>query len=213
VRTLATVIAMSGGMVLDSDNLTRLTPDRTEIASMVLPPYGRSAVPLDLFESELPQLFQMDCGTHTVLAVFNWQDEAASVEAPLPAAAHHVFDVWERKYLGPRQGAAVLDLARHGCALLRLTPAAGRPQVIGSSFHLLQGVMELAAEEWDGERLRLSLRPVAKSEGELFIHVPPDLGPPRTDVSPAKVIEVRDSVWAIGLRLDSEMVMTLDFGP
>ena len=212
VRTLTAVIAMSGGMMLDSDNLTSLTPDRLEIVSMVLPPYGRSAVPLDLFESDLSQLFQLDCGTYTLLAVFNWKDEPASVEAPLPAAAHHVFDVWERKYLGLRDAPVVLDLARHGCALLRLTPAAGRPQVIGSSFHLLQGVMEVAAEEWDGQRLRLSLRPVAKIEGELFIHVPPDLGPPRIDGPEAKVTEAGAGVWAIGLRLDSDTTIELRFG-
>lgn len=213
VRTLTTVIAMSGGIVLDSDNLPRLTPDRQEIASMVLPPYGRSAVPLDLFESTVPQLFQLDCGAYTLLAVFNWNDAPASVEAPLPAAANHVFDVWERKYLGVRQGLVVLDLAQHGCALLRLTPAAGRPQVIGSSFHLLQGVMEVAAEEWDGQRLRLSLRPVAKGEGEVFIHVPPDLGSPRVDVPSAQVTEVGAGVWAIGLRLDSDTMIKLRFGP
>ena len=37
VRTLATVIAMSGGMVLDSDDLTRLSDERRQWLSMLLP--------------------------------------------------------------------------------------------------------------------------------------------------------------------------------
>ena len=56
VRTLATVIAMSGGMVLDSDDLTRLSDERRQWLSMLLPAYGKAARPLDLFESEMPRL-------------------------------------------------------------------------------------------------------------------------------------------------------------
>ena len=59
VRALATVIALSGGMVLDSDNLPRLSAERRELISMLLPVYGKSAVPLDLFEAtDMPQILR-----------------------------------------------------------------------------------------------------------------------------------------------------------
>jgi hypothetical protein len=31
------------------------------------------------------------------------------------------------------------------------------------------GAMEIASEEWDGARLRVALRPVAKRDGELYV--------------------------------------------
>jgi hypothetical protein len=55
---------------------------------------------------------------------------------------------------------------------LRLTPDLGRPQIIGSTFHITQGGAEIAGEEWDGSTLRVHLRPVAKQDGELFVWHP-----------------------------------------
>src|SRR4030067_657255 len=46
VRTLATVIALSGGMILDSDDVTRLPAERRRGLSRLLPPRGAGAVPL-----------------------------------------------------------------------------------------------------------------------------------------------------------------------
>ncbi len=212
VRTLATVIAMSGGMALDSDNLMRLSDERREIVSMLLPPYRKSAVPLDLFESEMPRLLELDCGAHKLLAVFNWADEPAEVRASLPGAETHVFEVWEREYLGIRQGSLLGDLPAHGCRLLALRPALGRPQLVGSSFHLLQGAVEVTAEEWDGETLRLSLRPVAKREGELFVWAPDGWGQP--SVSGPEGIEVTEKpggLWSVRLEVEGETEVRLKF--
>jgi alpha-galactosidase len=173
VRALATVIGLSGGMVLSSDNLPKLSPARRELISLLLPVYGRSAVPLDLFQTpDIPRLFELDCGTHRLLAVFNWDDESGEVAAPLPPGRWHVFELWERDYIGVCGGEVSLPVPPHGCRLLRLTPALGRPQVVGSTLHITQGAAEIAAEEWDGEKLRVRLRPVAKPSGELFIWRP-----------------------------------------
>jgi alpha-galactosidase len=170
VRALATVIGLSGGMVLSSDNLPKLSPARRELISLLLPVYGRSAVPLDLFQTpDLPHFFELDCGTHRLLAAFNWADESAEIEAPLPPGGWHVFEFWEREYIGVGEGEVSLPVPPHGCRLLRLTPDLGRPQVIGSTFHITQGAAEIAGEEWDGSTLRVHLRPVAKQDGELFV--------------------------------------------
>ena len=120
VQTLATVIAMSGGMVLDSDDLTQISDERREWLSMLLPPYGKAARPLDLFESEMPRLLELDCGSHRMLAVFNWDDEAATIEAPVGTAVQ-VFDSWSGEDLGVREGSIELELAPHGCRLLAIT--------------------------------------------------------------------------------------------
>jgi alpha-galactosidase len=170
VRALTTVIGLSGGMVLDSDKLPMLSDKRLDYVSLLLPVYGRSATPLDLFQTpDMPQLFELDCGTHRLLAAFNWSDESAHVEAPLPPGRWHIFEFWEREYLGVCEDSLTLPCPPHGCRLLRLTPDLGRPQVVGSTLHITQGAMEIAREEWAGAKLRVELRPVAKKNGELFI--------------------------------------------
>jgi alpha-galactosidase len=173
VRALTTVIGLSGGMVLSSDNLPKLSDARRELISLLLPVYGRSAVPLDLFQTpDLPHFFELDCGTHRLLAVFNWADERAQIEAPLPPGPWHVFEFWELEYVGLREGWIQLQAPPHGCRLLRLTPDLGRPQVIGSTFHITQGAAEISGEDWDGSTLRVHLRAVAKQDGELFVWRP-----------------------------------------
>lgn len=170
VRALTTVIGLLGNMVLDSDNLPKVSADRVNLISLLLPVYGRSAVPLDLLETpNMPRLLELDCETHRLLAVFNWSDETADVRAPLPAGRWHVFEFCEREYLGICEGSVSLTTAPHGCRLLRLTPDLGHSQLIGSTLHITQGAMEIASEEWDGSKLRVRLRPVAKRDGELFV--------------------------------------------
>ncbi|HEY5640052.1 MAG TPA: alpha-galactosidase [Dehalococcoidia bacterium] len=170
VRALATVIGLTGGMVLDSDKLPPLPPDRRDIISLLLPVYGRSATPLDLFETPgVPELLRLDPPTHTLLAVFNWDDASGSREVTLPEGSWHVFELWEEEYLGVKSGSLTLPVPPHGCQLLRLTPDTGRPQVVGSTLHILQGALEIASEDWDGEALRVRLRPVAKKDGALYV--------------------------------------------
>lgn len=125
VRTLTTVIAMSGGMVLDSDDLPRLSEERQEWLSRLLPAYGKAARPLDLFDSEMPHLLELDVGTHRMIALFNWDDKMTKVQTPLPSGRVHVFDAWSREDLGVIEGPVSLDIPAHGCRLLAIRPLDG----------------------------------------------------------------------------------------
>ncbi|HSP55444.1 MAG TPA: alpha-galactosidase, partial [Dehalococcoidia bacterium] len=211
IQTLATVIGLCGGMVLNSDNLTKLSDERRDLVSLLMPVYGKSAVPVDLFSSEHPQRFELNCGTHRLLGVFNWGDAPVKVRANLADEPSHVFEAWEQKYLGVMSGSVSAEIPAHGCRLYAVRRATGRPQVIGSTFHLLQGTMEVASEDWDGETLSLSLRPVAKAEGEIFIHAPEGFGPPVVDG--ATVAGRGNGIWSIGLRVDAERELKVRFRP
>jgi alpha-galactosidase len=120
VQTLATVIAMSGGMPLDSDDLTRLSPERRGMLARLLPLRGEAAVPLDLFEREVPQvLWRADDG---LLAVFNWADEAADVTARLPVLAARLSDFWTGEHAGAARETATFRLPPHASKLLVVQP-------------------------------------------------------------------------------------------
>jgi alpha-galactosidase len=170
IRSLATAIAMSGGMVLDSDNLVKLKPERIDLISAILPVYGEPAVPLDLFQTiDVPSILELNCDSHRILSVFNWSDEAATVHVPFPDGAWHAFEFWQQRYLGVISGPTSIDLPPHGCALLRLSADAGHPQVVGSTLHILQGALEIESEDWRDETLHVALRPVARKDGTIYI--------------------------------------------
>jgi hypothetical protein len=144
-----------------------------------------------------------------MLAVFNWSDEPATLPVPLAYGATHVFDAWERRYLGALSGALEMQLAAHGCTLFSLRPALDHPQLVGTSFHLLQGAVEVADEDWDGSSLHVKLRPVAKPEGEIFLAVPPPFGKPLADGETLR--EISDGVWALALCVDADTDVVVGF--
>ena len=107
-RFLSTVIALSGGMVFLSDDLSKLPPERLHIASLLLPPYGRAAVPLDMMERFPPSVLRLEVERPFerwwLQGVLHWGDSAADVVAPLPDEPVHVFDLWEERYFGVQRG-------------------------------------------------------------------------------------------------------------
>jgi len=121
VRTLATVIAMSGGMVLDSDDLTRLSEERRRLLARLLPLRGAAAVPLDMFERELPQVLWR--ASDRLLAVVNWADEATDVRVRLPLPAARLTDFWTGEDCGVHQGTVTFRrLPPHASKLLTVCP-------------------------------------------------------------------------------------------
>jgi alpha-galactosidase len=219
VRTLATAIGLSGGMVLDSDNLPAMSPERVGIVSLLLPPWGEAAQPPDLFESRMPSLFQLAIERPwerwTLLGAFNWEDAACTLRAPLPPGRHHVFDLWSEQYSGVLSGEAVFPgVPAHGCRLLALRKAQDRPQVVSSTFHFTQGALEIEDARYDATRraLLLSLRPVAKKEGELLLWAPPNLRPGRVE-GDVRVATRPDGLWALALRLERPLRLEVPFVP
>lgn len=53
---IATVKGLCGGSFLISDDLDSVNPRRLRIAQVLLPVTGKSAVPLDLLEKEIPEV-------------------------------------------------------------------------------------------------------------------------------------------------------------
>lgn len=200
VRSLTTAIGMTGGMVLDSDDLAALDGERREMISMLLPVYGKSAVPTDLFTADMPRLLDLDCGRHRMIALFNWSADAAVLSTNLPERSH-VFDAWERRYLGVQERSIALDAPAHGCRLLAIRPGLDRPQVVGSTFHLLQGACEIVSESWADGALTVSMRPVAVKRGALYVWHPNGVRPSGVDGVEAHLTEVGDGVWAMTFEL------------
>jgi alpha-galactosidase len=221
-RFLATVIALSGGMVFLSDNLPKLPPERLQIASMLLPPYGCSARPLDLMERFPPSVFRLEVERPFerwwLQGVLHWGDAPADVVASLPDEPVHVFDLWEERYFGVQQRQFVFeDMPPHSAKLVALRPARAEPQVVSSTFHFSQGAVEIEDARFDPEAMALTVRLLrpARSQGDILIHVPDGYRESASagleSDAPAEMSRRPDGLLAVRLRLEERAQFTVCF--
>jgi alpha-galactosidase len=220
VRSLATAIALSGGMVFLSDAMAKLPAERRHIASLLLPAYGEAAVPLDLLERSLPRFLRLAIERPFqrwwLLGVFQWEDEPSEVMAPLPAEAVHVFDLWENCYFGVHQDEIHFPaMPPHSAKLLSLRPVGDHPQVVSTTFHAGQGAVEIEDARFDAAQRALAVRltPPALKQGEVIIHVPPAYRERRleSDAPAASMARRPDGLLSVRLNLPQRALFTVFF--
>ena len=184
VQTLTTVIGMTGGSLMLSDDLPNLTQERRRLAQSLLPLIGKRARILDVFDSPTPARLRVDMGGGVgkwhLLAVFNWEDQPTSVtfstgEFDLPNSDMWWFrEFWTGQIgkMGDQDPITFHDVPPHGVRLVaaRLFQA-DQPAYLGSDLHLSQG-MEIS--QWHSEKNELSLQFKLDREtsGKVFFYLP-----------------------------------------
>ncbi|MEW5872933.1 MAG: glycoside hydrolase family 36 protein [Chloroflexota bacterium] len=187
VHSLATVIALSGGLVLFSDDLPRLTPERLRIAWQMLPPIGERPQVVDWLDALTPRRLRLDLdgasGPWRLLALFNWDERPQDCTLHL---ADYGLEA-DAPYLAREFWSGAIEIASaklefkgvepHGVRLVALRRCLpGMPGYLGSDLHISQGLEVL---EWQpsagGVSLRLA-RP-GQAQGVVDLYLP---GSPKT---------------------------------
>jgi len=165
-RAAASIIALSGGTVISGDRLVDLDPDRLEILRKVYPSYGVAARPIDLFEQDRPEIFELPVktkfGEWSVVALFNYAD--ATVEKSvslkqlrLPDSKKYVaFEFWSQSLAGEFDQELRVRVEPESVALLSLHPQTGIPRVVSTDRHFTQGAVELEDVRWNADSSTLS---------------------------------------------------------
>jgi alpha-galactosidase len=133
-RFLATGIALSGGMVVASDDLPNLPDERLAMAMALIPPAGVAGRPLDPGEGPVPSNWRTDLGDGRFLVgVLNWDEHPRWVVVnELLRPGEIAFDLWNGKLLGKGD----VLLAPHDGALWQVTAAGPTPRVVGDTGHV-----------------------------------------------------------------------------
>jgi hypothetical protein len=167
VYSLASAIAMSGGMVLLSDNLPALEPDRLRIAETLLPPIDQRPQVMDWFDRQTPALLRQDLtgatGSWQLIALFNWDEQDADLAFSakrfnLPEEDYWLRSFWDGKVYFAAQGQETIfqDVPPHGVVLLSLrTAKTGEVLYLGSDLHFTQGT---EVTRWQITPKQLNLR-------------------------------------------------------
>jgi alpha-galactosidase len=159
-RSLVTAIGLSGGMVLSSDDLDRVPPERMDLLSMLLPALPGSCRPVDVMERDMPErvevAFSGAAEEVRLLGLFNFEDVTRDLRAALPPGRWRAFERWDERYLGEVEGHVEFALVPpHGCRLVAIRPASGRPGVVGTTGHIGCGVSDITDERFDDGRAAL----------------------------------------------------------
>ncbi len=188
VYTHAAIVAFCGGPLFISDNLSKLTSESIRLASMLIPPMPKPAVPVDLFDSPanttpttLVYKFDREFDPAVVAGVFNWSDAPADVSVSFERLGlsatdeYHVFELWEQKYYGTAKGEIALSkVPAHGSRILAARPARPEPCLVAATHHFTQGGADLVSQKFDPASgvLEMEFSAPAAREGRVFISCP-----------------------------------------
>ncbi|HNQ88726.1 MAG TPA: alpha-galactosidase [Verrucomicrobiota bacterium] len=188
-RLNATFTTIAGHLFYNSDWIPDLPPERLDILKRTLPAHDCRPRPVDLFENDPARLWLLTDARRGVrrdiVALYNWNAKSnvtiacAADRIGLPAAEEYVaFDFWANTFIPPFRGVLTSELPPASCRVLAVRPIAGHPQVLSTSRHVTQGILDVIEETWDAAARTLSgtSRVVGGDPYELRIALP--AGPP-----------------------------------
>jgi hypothetical protein len=152
-------VAMSGQLNLSSEWLPGLPAERLDLLKRTMPGHGLLPRPADLFEQDLPSLWLLTDTRRSprrdVIGIFNWGEAERTFDYPLdklgldPKTEYLAFDYWQNSLLDPIRGRLKLMVPSQSCRILAVRPRADRPQLLSTSRHVAQGVVDVLEERWD----------------------------------------------------------------
>ncbi len=183
-RAAATIIGLAGGPVISGDRLYTLDPARLDILKQVLPSYGQTARPLDLFEQPLAETFALRVsrpfGKWWLVGCFHGGPDPVARELDLarvgldPERTYLVYEFWSQELIAEAKGQLTLRLEPTSVQLLVIREKLDVPQVLATDRHVTAGGIELADVRWNAEANTLSGVAIGKPgmAWSLAVHVP-----------------------------------------
>jgi alpha-galactosidase len=180
VQTLASVIALSGGALLLSDDLTNLPEDRRRIAEVLLPLIGKSPQVIDLFDQITPARLRLDldgpAGAWHLLAWFNWDDKPQSwhfhpQDFNLENGKYILRSFWDASIIkiDSAEKLNMPSVPPHGGVVLAVRKVIpNEPLYLGSDLHFSQG-LEVSRWQPSGTGLELELNLPRQAQGNIYL--------------------------------------------
>lgn len=206
----ATLIAMSGGSLMLSDDLPGLPEVRKKIAEVLIPLMGKRPLVMDWFSRLTPQRLRLDLqgalGSWQLLACFNWKDHPEEChlfrkDYMVPPGPLWVHSFWDSVSPGRVEGDLLWRqiLPAHGVLLLAVRPDTNNAQYLGSNLHISQG-MEVTAWEHEHGELNCLIDVGRNLDGSIFLSLPNEPGKVLIDQQPVLAQRVTDGIFCIHIR-------------
>ncbi len=186
-RLMASWVAVSGSMLTTSYQFSELPDERLDILKRVMPGHEAVARPVDLFESKTARIWLLTDARRNVrrdvIGLFNWKEkEPDTIIYDMgklgldPEVTYVAFDYWADTFIEPIRGTLVQRLEPGSCRILAVRSAADHPQLVSTSRHITQGIIDVLDERRDQQEKSLCGRSlvVGGDPYELRIALPQD---------------------------------------
>ncbi|MBU6402231.1 MAG: alpha-galactosidase [Verrucomicrobia bacterium] len=157
-RLICSWVTLSGQMNFSSEWYPALPPDRLDLLKRTLPSHGLCARPVDLFEEPLPRLWLLTDTRRSprrdVIGLFNWDDHEYQFDYPLDRIGlernteYVAFEYWNNARLPLIRDRLQVSVPARSCAVLALRPRLDRPELVSTSRHVTQGIVDVLEETW-----------------------------------------------------------------
>lgn len=212
VQSLATVIALTGGTLLLSDDLPKLPAERLRIAQQLVPLIGQRVRVLDWFDAATPTLLRLDLenesGKWHLVAIFNWAVEVRDLTIPLsqfdlPDGDYFTREFWEGNTTRLSNDRLHLEkVPAHGVKLLSLRPVIeGAAQYLGSDLHISQGLEVTRWSESPGN-FKFRLERPGEDQGQIDLYLPRSPSQIKINQKEVKWQALGESVYRIPIKIE-----------
>jgi len=225
VISLASAIALSGGMFVLSDDMTRLSPERRRVIQPLLPVVGRAARAVDWMDAPMPEKLILPMsgpvGDWWVIGLFNWEDRPRTLSLNLkdfglsPRIPWHALDFWNQRYYYTSSGEVTFgNIAAHGSVLLAVREAASdfgslqrlpksRSMWIGSDLHFTQG-FEVGAWDSDDTGINLTVSLGRRASGRIWLDLSGNPKAVEVDGKRVQAERIQDQIYTIPVEIAGE---------
>ncbi|WDI43766.1 alpha-galactosidase [Bremerella sp. P1] len=163
VQCMASFLAVSGMMNTTSMQYAELPAERLDVIKRTLPSHELFVRPVDVLERDTPAWWVVRNDELTIVGAFNWnQRDKVVLEETLEnigldsSGNYEVYDYWANKYLGTVRRKVKSELLPTHCQVLALRKSKEYPQVISTSRHITQGLMDLQRQSWNADTFELT---------------------------------------------------------
>jgi alpha-galactosidase len=232
IKLQLTLFGLSGGQVLISDDMSKLSDEEINDAKLVLPPYNSKLtdpIVTDAFTSKLPTIYFLETheyiGKRYLAAIINWDDKSVdrsiSVSEIIPDLVTDekhflVFDFWNQQFLGEfgRNDPISLQIPSHHCAYLSIIYVNNflkqEPLFLSSNLHISQGCYEITDFDYDEEEniISMIIDLIGEREGDVFIKLPSEKNISECEF-PVSLFDQKNNIWKISVRFTNSISLNI----
>jgi alpha-galactosidase len=223
VRSLASVVALTGGSLLISDDLGKVKPERLRIAEVLIPIMGLQAQVLDWFDHELPEKLRLDLlndtGEWHIGSAFNWSSSSTRfVISPstfgLTEGEYWMLEFWSGKLhkVSSSKAARFENLLPHEGLVFGIRKAVpNRALYLGSDLHISQG---LEVSEWQetSSGVDFKLRLPRTAEGNIVVSIPQPAAQVLINGEPIEPKQINEEVLQLPVKVEGFAAIEIKYG-
>jgi alpha-galactosidase len=222
IRTQASLTALSGGLVLLSDDLEQIPPERLMIIQSMIPIIGKTPMVLDWQQKLSPSKLRVDLdgptGEWHLLSYTNWEDHPIQPVLYLDDynigndSSWVVSSFWDSKISFPVKGKLSIGfLSPHATWLASVRKVIPNQSIFaGGNLHISQG---LEVSEWkdSGKQITLNFQLPHKCSGEIFLRIPANEIEVIDSKGKSDLLTGKDQLFDIPLKFDRQEKIKVNF--